>query len=292
MSKKANPTVIGAFVLGALIVTVAAIAILGSGALFKKTERYVLFFDGNLAGLDVGAPVQYQGVQVGTVSAIRLEYHANTMKALIPVYIEFDRERISYVGTRDKTKGLASQIERGLRAQLQSQSLLTGKQKIMLIEKPGSPVNLVGADPTVPEVPTVPTLTDSLAQALQEIPFGDMISNVSTALQEIAAIVGSYELKETIASASRSSANLETLLSRLDQTVPALVTNLTETTQALNATLVEARGVLDSRSPVRYEFMAAMEQVGAAAKATQDLADYLQRHPESLLAGKKQSRSE
>jgi len=292
MSKKANPTVIGAFVLGALIVGIAAIAVLGSGALFKKTERYVLFFDGNLGGLDVGAPVEYRGVRVGNVCEIRLEYHTATREAIIPVYVEFDPDRVSYVGTRSGTGSLADEIAQGLRAQLQSQSFLTGKQKVMLIEKPGSPVNLVGVDASVPEIPTIPTLTESLAQRLHAMPFDQMISNVNTSLQQIAAIFGSPELKTSMASMQRSAANLETLLARMDEAVPALATNLTETTRTLNATLLEARGILDSRSPIRYELTVAIEQIGEAAKGMRDLVDYLQRHPESLLSGKAQNRLE
>jgi paraquat-inducible protein B len=111
-------------------------------------------------------------------------------------------------------------------------------------------------------------------------------------LQAIADIVGSTEMKEAIASASASSAKLETLMTRLDGAVPALVTNLTETTVALNKALSEVATMFDAQSPARYEFTEAMEQVGAAAEATRDLMDYLQRHPESLLAGKQQKRLE
>ena len=64
MSKKANPALVGGFVLGALALAVVAVMIFGSGRLFHQTERYVLYFQGSMTGLNVGSPVVFRGVEV------------------------------------------------------------------------------------------------------------------------------------------------------------------------------------------------------------------------------------
>ena len=73
MSKKISPALIGAFVLGALVLLIVAVIAFGSGQLFRKTQEFVLYFDGSVNGLHVGAPVKFKGVEVGSVKDIRLE---------------------------------------------------------------------------------------------------------------------------------------------------------------------------------------------------------------------------
>ena len=63
MSKKANKALIGGFVVGAVVLLIISVVVLGSGLLFKRTNRYVLFFDGSIKGLSVGAPVILRGCQ-------------------------------------------------------------------------------------------------------------------------------------------------------------------------------------------------------------------------------------
>jgi paraquat-inducible protein B len=292
MSKKANPTLIGVFVVGALAIALGALAVLGSGALFKQTERYVLYFTGSLRGLDVGAPVAFRGVRVGTVDEIRLEYHLAGGQVVIPVYIEYDPGQVKYVGSGDLTEDFRDHVKRGLRAQLQSQSVLTGKLLITLLEMPDSPLNLVGLDPAVPEIPTLPTMTESLMQTIDQMPLREIVSNINTSLQSIATLAASSDVSETLASVRASSQKLESLLARLDRDVPALVTNLTQTTLALNGVADDAREIVSARSPLRYKVGVALEEMGAAARSVRNLADYLQRHPEALLAGKQQNRAE
>jgi paraquat-inducible protein B len=163
---------------------------------------------------------------------------------------------------------------------------------ITLLERPDSPLNLVGLDPTVPEIPTLPTMTESLMQTMEQMPFREIVSNINTSLQSIATLAASSDVSETLASVRASSQKLESLLARLDRDVPALVTNLTQTTIALNGVAADTRDIVSARSPLRYKMGVAVEEMGAAARSVKNLADYLQRHPEALLAGKQQNRME
>nr|MDJ0857389.1 MlaD family protein [Desulfobacterales bacterium] len=93
MSKKANTAMIGAFVIGGAILAVVGILAFGSGALFKRTDDFVLYFEGDLTGLTVGSPVVFQGVPVGQVKTISVVYESAAKTFHIPVVIETDPAR-------------------------------------------------------------------------------------------------------------------------------------------------------------------------------------------------------
>ena len=118
MSQRANPTLIGAFVLGAAAILVAAVVVFGSGRFFIRNETFVVFFEDDVAGLNVGAPVTFRGVRIGSVSNIVIKYDSATGKATIPVYLTIQPSKIVVTGDRDSPDQL---IEKGLRAQLRTQ---------------------------------------------------------------------------------------------------------------------------------------------------------------------------
>ena len=98
MSKQANPVAIGGFVLGALALIVLAILVLSSGTLFRAKTQVVSFFPGTIQGLTVGSPVEFQGVQVGEVTKIRLDYHPSEDQFLIPVRYEIWQDSVTVEG--------------------------------------------------------------------------------------------------------------------------------------------------------------------------------------------------
>ena len=92
MSSKANPTAIGAFVIGALAIAIGGVVALGGGKFFKDTTTYVMFFDSSVSGLRVGAPVEFRGVNVGSVTKI-LGTIGEDLEIQIPVYVEIGEGR-------------------------------------------------------------------------------------------------------------------------------------------------------------------------------------------------------
>ena len=94
MSKRANKTVIGLFVVGALVLLIVSIVAFGSGDLFKKTNKFVLYFDGSVKGLSIGAPVMFRGVSIGTVKDISLIYDSKAGTIMLPVIVEIEQGRI------------------------------------------------------------------------------------------------------------------------------------------------------------------------------------------------------
>ena len=90
MAKQANRMMIGGFVILAVLIMAASLVVFGSGKFFQKTNKYILYFDGSIMGLSVGAPVLFQGVPVGSVTSITLEADLVNMKSQIPIFIEID----------------------------------------------------------------------------------------------------------------------------------------------------------------------------------------------------------
>jgi paraquat-inducible protein B len=173
MGRRANPTLIGAFIVGAVALIVIGLLVFGRGHLFTDTRPYVLFFDGSVRGLNVGSPVDLQGVRVGSVTNISVQYITGEQAFRTPVYIEIVPGSIRGLGTPrgedDRQRFIQSLVERGLRARLETQSLVTGQLFIQLGFHPDTPVRLVGGDPGTIELPTVPTTLQQAQAAAQDL---------------------------------------------------------------------------------------------------------------------------
>ena len=141
MSKQANKTVIGIFVVGAIALVVIAIVLLGSGKFFKQTLRAVCYFEGSVGGLNIGAPVVFRGVKIGSVTDVLLRADSTKLTFTIPVYIEIEPDKFTVVGARPKQLGqnLKTFIDRGLRATLEMQSIVTGQMQVGLDFYPDKP---------------------------------------------------------------------------------------------------------------------------------------------------------
>src|SRR4030042_6593840 len=172
MAKKANRMMIGVFVVIAVILMAASLVVFGSGKFFKKTVKCVLYFDESIKGLNVGAPVLFQGVQIGSVTSIVLQIDPGKLHPQIPILIEFEPEKFkgreeARKTARDPRKNIARLVDKGLRAQLTMQSFITGRVLIEVDFHPGTPVSLKGLDKDYIEIPTIPSTTAKIAQTLR-----------------------------------------------------------------------------------------------------------------------------
>lgn len=169
MAKKANPKLIGAFVVGAVALLIAGILAFGSGDYFAPKGKAVLFFDGSLSGLDVGSPVTFRGVKVGTVTNIVIQYDAQKQQLRIPVFIELNPQKFRIIrGTRSESN-IKELVQRGLRAQLQVQSLVTGQTSVNFDFFPDTPIRFVDSDMGVPQLPTIASSIDVLKANIADV---------------------------------------------------------------------------------------------------------------------------
>ena len=329
MNKKISPAVIGAFVLGAVALIVIAILVFGSGRLFRQTRDFVLYFDNSVNGLRIGAPVKVKGVAIGSVKDIRLQLEQGAEVNKIPVIIEIDLGKMT---SRGATSAIAENREllrsavydRGLRAQLEMESLVTGLLYVALDFFPGSPINLVqqaNADSKDPEIPTLPTsleqAKDALTQIitkLDDIDFKALMASLESTADSIQRTVNSPDLqftiralKQTMPKVDEAVVNIRDVAGTMNENVKSLATDLQQTSGVTRLALKQAADALkqteetmkraeaaatnieslsDQDSAVNYELVKGLKEVSAAARSLRSLTGYLERNPRALIFGK------
>lgn len=297
MSKQANKTLIGAFVVCALILAVAGLAVFGSGKIFKKTTKYVLYFDGSINGLNKGSAVVWRGVKIGTVVDITLQADNTDFSIRIPVIVEIEPDKIKTIkGKRnyDTKKNLDRLIKQGLKAQLQMQSFVTGMLMIDLDFRPKSPIKLVDSNKEYPEIPTIPSPMESLTKQLSKFPFDEMVKKLQTTVNGIEKIVTSPDILDTVHSMNQTIKDAQKVIKRVDSQVDVLADSFrdaaqatTEAVEQAKKTLITTEDTLGKNSKVVNQVSETLQELSDAARSINNLADYLERHPESLLKGKK-----
>lgn len=232
MSKKANPTLVGGFVLAALVLIIAAVVVLGDFQLKDNKFRCVAYFTGSLYGLDIGAPVTFRGVTIGRVSQVRINYDQQENNYIIPVAIDIEQtpqlaDNITENATPETLRAmLAQMIAQGLRAQLKVTSLLTGKLYIELALHPGSDAPLHNKDASLVEIPTLPSGLEQITQKLESLPLSEIINKTAAALDGINSIINSKETRHGLESLDATLDRLNSILGRADAEFPALAAEL------------------------------------------------------------------
>jgi paraquat-inducible protein B len=335
MNKKISPAIIGAFVVGAVALIVIAILVFGSGRLFRQTREFVLYFDNSVNGLRIGAPVKIKGVEIGSVKDIRLQLEENTELNKIPVIIEIDLEKFTSRGATHAAEAAMDRealhkviVNRGLRGQLEMESLVTGLLFVALDFFPGSPINLVQSadgDYRYPEIPTLPTTLEQAKDAvtqilnkLEEIDFKSLITSLELTVDGIKRTVNSPDLEATIRSLKQTMprvdeavVNVRNLAITMENNIKILTADLQQTSGDTRLALKQAGEALkqaeetmkrteaavtnietwsDLDSPVNYELVRSLREVSAAARSLRSLAGYLERNPRVLLFGKPESK--
>lgn len=317
MSEKPHTVAIGAFIVGALLISIViAIFVLGSG--LGQSDKIVMVFNGSVKGLNIGAPVAIRGVQVGQVTSIKIVLNKDTLDILMLVEADFRAQNIQTVGTKeeDVTEEL---IHRGLRAQLNTQSLLTGLLYVEMDFHPNSEVQLADIDSPHFQFPTIPTDLERLAMKLQKMDFAKLADNVDSALNGINTFITSADfqampntLKATLDAVTTLSNQLQSQLASsmpkldlvLDGTavtvanankqLPIISAGITKNLDTLNQAITAFETAMNdidelvaADSPTTYRMNEALKELALAAKAMQQLAKTLEEQPEALIRGRR-----
>jgi len=308
MGKRPSPTLIGIFVVGAVTLVVAALMLLGAGRLFARRLPFVLFFDGSVNGLEVGAQVKFRGVPVGRVTDVRLGapgVEPSEQSYRIPVFIEIDQDRAAGLGARgilDDPNRAIKLVEQGLRAQLQLQSIITGVLYIGLDILPDTPITLtLPPNSGYDEIPTVPTAFEQ-AQAkilevvdhVAEIDFPALERSLRGALNGVNKLVSSPETHDVIVSARKAldeihavAHDLKPRIAKLTDGVNGTTDQARESLKRLDGAVDSLKRVLDPQAPLVQNLSATLVDVSEAARSIRSLLDYLDRNPNALLTGRK-----
>ena len=242
-----------------------------------QVQRFLLYFDQSVRGLSPGATVEFRGIPLGEVTSVGLELDQDTMAFRIPVEIAFYPERIqsqlrkgSPPVNPDKVRRpmLDTLVKRGLRAQLKTGSLLTGQLYVSLDVFPNAPVATIDWTKDPIELPTTPgTLVELEAK----------LGAVATKLEKVPLDQIGEDLKTTLETTNK-------LLARLDsELVPAARTTLQDASTALTTA---QQGLLSPDALMQQQLRETLSELGQAAAALRNLANYLEQHPESLIRGK------
>jgi paraquat-inducible protein B len=324
LSKRTSKTVIGIFVVSALALVVTAVLIFGSGDFLKERYKFVLFFKDSVKGLNVGAPVVFLGVKIGEVKDISVVEDPLNSSFYIQVIIELTSGKIKQSLTKEtrgskETYEYCNQlIKQGLRAQLGLQSVVTGQLQIELDFKPEEKGVLFGGNDQCQEIPTIPSTFEKFTKTLENLPLEEIIDKLTSLLNRIGTLLNSPEIQEILKSMklamedarqfsykankqiqplikkldavletySKLAQNLDRQIDPLASNVQELVKVVTEASKQADKTFQAIEDVVGEDAVPAVELTRSLKEFSSAARSIRNLADYLNRHPETLFWGK------
>jgi paraquat-inducible protein B len=315
MRGRANARLVGVFAIGAVALAILAVALLGSGHLFRKTAPFILVFRGNVNGLRVGAPVKIKGVTIGSVTDIGLRLNlglesvASNGGIQIPVLIEIDQNRISRGSVDlDINQDVRRAVQQGLRAQLAMESFVTGILYIDLDIHQGAPEHYAMPRNSTPqEIPTLKMTFEEAQSAaakiisqLDKIQLDQLVANTNQTVAAIGDVARSPELRSALVALNETATSLgdaahaiRELSEHVDRQVVPLAASIETGAHDIDLAVEKARVALDHiaatlepDSPLVYRTNQALENVSAAAHSLKELGDYLQRNPSAIVRGR------
>ena len=333
---KINPAAVGLFIAGATVIFFACVVLFGSGRFFRKTKELLLTFREPVAGLDVGAPVKLMGVTIGNVKEIAIELGQGPTNALmISVVVEIDRERSQNVyrgfplNLDDRDSFERAVKERGLRGQLEIQSLLSGQLYIGLDMFPDREGFQLGPEKSHGywEVPTLPSTKRQLMQSvltslghfaefdfkgtseelkgllthlqseLTEMELGRLATNLSDTLENVQVLLANPQLRSAVTNLNSALVQFQDLGQNLNTKLNPLLaeasTNLTKAGTAFDEatkTLRQLQAQVSPDAALSRELVRTLEEARNALNALRQLAQEIEQNPSSLITGKKESR--
>lgn len=332
MSKKANPTVIGVFTLIGLIITAIAVILFGAGKYFQTTHEILVYFQKSAYGLQEGSDVRFGGVRIGRVKSINVLVDTEDNKKVIPVILELGEKELRAIDTSggmtidfSDPANIARAVEKGLRAGMKQQSLLTGQLYVEFDIMPRDPgfVYRPDKDPGYPVVPSVGTEIDELIAGIADglkkfnaidlegiakdlrdtlVSAKDQISalqvkeindNVLKITEDIQAITGNEKLAKAIDSLDASLREINELSAKANAGIDPLLADLEtvlkstdESLQKINAAAEEINAITNPRAPVLMRFQNVLDETERASRSIKELANDLKRNPKALISGK------
>jgi len=309
---------IGAFIVGAMVLIFIALIFFSGGRFFSEKERVVMYFEGSVQGLQVGAPVKLKGVVLGEISEIQLIFQNDEKTVVTAVTADLVLKRINSKGATINGEFFNEAIKNGLRSQLNFQSFLTGLLYVELDFYPDTPIKLYGLQDDYREIPTVATQFEALSKRFADLDIKGLVDHVDELAVEVNNIVKSGEIQLAIKSVSNAaisvektsnnvnikinqlSQNIEKTRIELDKLLTELNTKTPEVAESLNKSLKDLsysleqvnktaasiEGTFSEDAPIVNQLNTTLEEIRRSAQAFRNLTDTLEQQPEALLRGK------
>jgi paraquat-inducible protein B len=324
MSIRANPTAIGAFIIGGVVIIIGGLSVLASATWFQTRPTFVSFFSESVNGLENGAPVKFQGVPVGNVTELVIEINREAHTFQVPVSYQVDVSKLMtlngpFMDLADSAV-LRRQIVEGLRAKLQMESIVTGQLYIELsYDTAAAPPVLESHKTRHPEIPTTPSLMAALGTGagsvvadvmkvlfrlnvlLEEIDMPEINDAVVATAQSVRQLVNAPEIRaalqqlpgateqirSSMAAIERLAGTADSAIGPIGAQVTVATTELASALAVMRRTLQDAQGLLSTDSGIGFEIQSVLASLKQAADALQLLATSLEQSPDILLRGKK-----
>jgi len=321
MRVKTHPRLVGAFVLGTIVIGLGGVLLLTSGEFFSPKEHYAVFFPGSVKGLTPGSPVTFRGVQIGEVSQVTPFVTGGDPPVQIEVVLEIRPDEVEAPeGGPNPFRNLSGAdlaqalIDRGVRARLLTVSIITGQRYIDLDFLPSDRGRFTGLGRKYPELPTSLSSLEKLGEEagdflekLASLPLDQVFSNANAAFARLDTLLASPNLEGFLASAGHSARALEPTLQELRVTlnhVNEFMRQLSteveetggatrETTEDLRQLLSRAEGTLGrldktlvGTEEARFQALRTMNDVSRTLTSLRALVEYIEMHPEASIAGK------
>jgi paraquat-inducible protein B len=240
-------------VVGAAVLIVIAVAVLGSGKFFRAQSRVVMFFEGAVNGLRVGAPVMFRGVKIGEVTDIQVKYLPERVEFMIPVFASLETDRLGSLSEVPESKSKAVDqmlIDRGLRAQLQLQSLVTGQLLVQFDFFPNSPARFMRSKleelpPEVKEIPTIKQPFQEISKTIQKIPMDKIVQDFQETLAGIRQLATSPEIPKSLRYMRQTLEDARNLMRNADARITRLSDQAERSLAELQALLAKVKGEVD-----------------------------------------------
>jgi len=321
---KRNAFLIGVFVVAALLIVIASVFWLSGSNLFRQQQQALVLYEDNVSGLSVGAPVTFRGVSIGQVQEIGIRVDPQSLRTTVPVLLRLEASGLTLGGSGQRLD-LEALVQRGLRARLVSQSIVTGQKAVELDFLPNTPAKLHGST-RYPEIPALQDRFGPLIEQVAGLPLRDTVEDIRGAVQELRSTLQAVEKTlsgaQTVLTGSAAElqktgeASRQTLLAATEairqvqtgsQTALASVVRLAETSNQtvlaaqpeLQRALVGARESAESArlamervadlsapgAPLRSDLEASARDLSQAARGLRSLAELLEDKPNAILFG-------
>jgi paraquat-inducible protein B len=265
MKRKASATLIGTFVVAGIALIAIAIIALAGNNLFTRKERTVMYFSGSVYGLQVGAPVVFRGVRVGSVESIEVFYDRKNDSYAIPVVAVLDSNAVSGLdGKRGSEPALPALVARGLSAQLSMQSLLTGLLYVDLDLRPKLDPQLRGSRRDAIEIPTTATAIQNLREQFDGMDFRRIAEDISAIASSAREVVGGPQIKQAMDDLAEITSTFKRISNRLDKRIDPLA-------DELQRSLVSTRKAMDGMGQAAQSVNTTAEGLGKTSDQVSEL---------------------
>jgi len=321
MSQKPNPTTIGLFIVVGVALGITGLLLFSSSKMFTKTRDIVVYFNQSLNGLNVGAPVKYRGVTIGSVKRVMIFWNQATNDYAMPVLVELEekliKERVGEPIEVFTDRSMEQRITQGMRATLQAESLVTGVLYVEVhIDQNAPPPVFHQLKPIYREMPSEPTQIQQLMEnlgsldikaittninavvtrldtVLENLRMGDISAGVTNTLASVNKLLASPDITNSLASARATLDQYKALGEKINAKLDPLAESITNSLAEANRTLTQlqstasnVRGMLRPDAPLQHDLDQLLRQMAGTAESISSLLEFLKQHPNALITGR------